>query len=1084
MDSHPHNRIESSADTGRRSSLRSLRARLGRLVKGGSKRAHDPPKTTPTPGLPQWSELEPPKVTVAVPVHNAFNEFQACIAAVLRNTRFPARILVADDASTDPRMLDLLDSLPGRGVDVMRSTKNRGFVETANDVFRSTTGDVVLLNSDTLVPPGWLTRMVAAAIRQPKVATVTALSNNAGAFSAPEFGRRNEVPSWLTSDNVGRLIAQTSGRIYPSGPTGNGFCMYFRRAALDEVGFFDSEAFPRGYGEENDFCMRSRAAGWKHVVDDSTYVLHDRSASFGGERSALAEAGQLVLDERWPEYRRLAQEFVRGDHLASARAAVAAAFSAPKTVRPRVLAVLHGGQGGTPASTRDLIDALDHRFDFLILRSDGASADLLERSAGSERLLERFSFDEPLRSTDFRRSDYQSIALHVLTRYAIELVHVRHLIGHTFDLPPVARSLGIPVVLSFHDFYHVCPTTHLIDENGVFCGGVCTPGEGPCRIPMSWVAAGMPDLKHSGVYEWRDRVAEMFQAVDAFVTTVPSVRSIHLEAFPQLAEAQFPVFEHGRDLPATPWKPGQPVPGEPIKILVAGNLDLHKGKAFLSALKAADQAGRLDFHFIGRLDPFTEALGVSHGPYERAAFPEMVGRINPTFAGLFSITAESYSHTLTEAWSMGLPVFATDLGAFRDRISSQGGGWLIDPSDPEGAYRLICSVADDAEEYDRRRTEVDQALLRTAAEMAVDYEALYKQHMGSAYVSVREPVRLGVVALGSGDRHPGSVHVRALRRYWHPALADRVVPMLLDPDRFVRHPQAVHLDAIIVERNGVPPEQTRPFLDTVRSQRLPFALDLDDDLIELPRSHPHYSSFGTDVAASLQALAEAARLITVSTAPLAQRLGRFGRVALVPNHLDEGLWMTPSPPRPSGSDAGVLRVLFFGNDSHQADLPLVQSAFEGVTSRTLTLAGIATPSSAPEWATALPMTHEVRQYPDFVAWLRAIAADFDVAIAPLVDLEWTRAKSDLKYLESTALHLPVLASDVEAYRDTIVDGQTGVLVPDGRDAWQEALESIARDSEHRTAMAERAYEYVKGNRLLGGHAASIVELLDDLAHRE
>ncbi len=219
---------------------------------------------------------------MAVPVHNAFDEFQACIEAVLRNTRYPARIVVVDDASTDPRMLDLLDSLPGRGVEVMRSTENRGFVETANDVFDSTTGDVVLLNSDTLVPPGWLTRMVAAAIRQPKVATVTALSNNAGAFSAPEFGRRNDVPRWLTSDDVGRLIAQTSERIYPSGPTGNGFCMYFRRAALDEVGVFDAEAFPRGYGEENDFCMRSRAAGWKHLVDDSTYVMHDRSASFGG----------------------------------------------------------------------------------------------------------------------------------------------------------------------------------------------------------------------------------------------------------------------------------------------------------------------------------------------------------------------------------------------------------------------------------------------------------------------------------------------------------------------------------------------------------------------------------------------------------------------------------------------------------------------------------------------------------------------------------------------------------------------------------------------------------------------------------
>ncbi len=129
------------------------------------------------------------------------------------------------------------------------------------------------------------------------------------------------------------------------------------------------------------------------------------------------------------------------------------------------------------------------------------------------------------------------------------------------------------------------------------------------------------------------------------MTTVPSVRSIHLEAFPQLAEARsrssstdetfLPLLETRR----------QPVPGEPIKILVAGNLDLHKGKAFLSALKAADQADRLEFHFIGRSDPFTEALGVSHGPYERAAFPEIVEPHQPDRSPASSRSPPSRTHT-------------------------------------------------------------------------------------------------------------------------------------------------------------------------------------------------------------------------------------------------------------------------------------------------------------------------------------------------------------------------------------------------------------------------------------------------------
>src|SRR3546814_16309874 len=50
-------------------------------------------------------------------------------------------------------------------------------------------------------------------------------------------------------------------------PTGNGFCMYIRRAMLEDVGLFDEQAFPVGYGEENDLCMRAIDAGWHHLVD-------------------------------------------------------------------------------------------------------------------------------------------------------------------------------------------------------------------------------------------------------------------------------------------------------------------------------------------------------------------------------------------------------------------------------------------------------------------------------------------------------------------------------------------------------------------------------------------------------------------------------------------------------------------------------------------------------------------------------------------------------------------------------------------------------------------------------------------------
>ena len=58
----------------------------------------------------------------------------------------------------------------------------------------------------------------------------------------------------------------------------------------------------------------------------------------------------------------------------------------------------------------------------------------------------------------------------VLVGLGIDLVHIRHLFKHSFDLPSLCRPLGIPVVLSFHDYYFVCPSIHLLDQNAHFCG--------------------------------------------------------------------------------------------------------------------------------------------------------------------------------------------------------------------------------------------------------------------------------------------------------------------------------------------------------------------------------------------------------------------------------------------------------------------------------------------------------------------------------------------------------------------------------------------------------------------------------------
>jgi GT2 family glycosyltransferase len=684
-----------------------------------------------------------PPVTILIPVFNAYEELEKCINALLRNTNAKAQILLIDDASTDPRVDPFLQELAGiEGVTVLSNEHNLGFVRTVNRGFGETVGDVVILNSDAEVTPRWLENLTAAAYQNPLVGTVTPLSDNAGAFSAPEPGVPNDVPPGPSRDDIGRLVTRHSARRYPSGPTGNGYCMYLKRAFLDTVGQFDAEHFPRGYGEENDLCMRGLKAGWQHIIDDATYIFHHRSASFGEEKEALLQEAQQTLARLHPDYRELVREFLSSESVGVARARVGDAFDEAHALgstplRTRVLYVIHAGVGGTPETNADLMEALDNAYECFLLLSDTRTLRLFSVSGRELGELESVALSRATKPTDFHDDVYWDFVMRALLKYGIELVHIRHLFKHTLDITKAAQGLRIPVVLSFHDYYYICPTIHLLDDQDRYCAGSCTDGQGVCRIPDTLIDG--PHLKHFWVYVWRDRMKDMFEEVDAFVTATQSTKDTYLRAFPELVDRQFNVIEHGREIVRTPVQVHTPSEVERIRIVVPGTITVSKGIDFIRQLKELDDSERLEFHFLGPPNPTASDLGTLHGPYQREGFGEQVAAITPHFIGLFSIWAETYSHTLTEAWSLGIPVIASELGALGERIRAQGGGWLVDPSDVEGAYETILSAANDSNHYRQAIKEAQAASIRSVAEMRDDYDALYRGLLQDRLTRISRP---------------------------------------------------------------------------------------------------------------------------------------------------------------------------------------------------------------------------------------------------------------------------------------------------------------------------------------------------------
>ena len=273
------------------------------------------------------------------------------------------------------------------------------------------------------------------------------------------------------------------------------------------------------------------------------------------------------------------------------------------------------------------------------------------------------------------------------------------------------RAAGHSHRFLFHDFYTVCPTIKLLDENFHYCGGNCTPSSGDCVADL-WPPESFPPLKGRWVRRWREIM-------------------VLTSNFPFLKDRDFGVIPHGRSFDAMRKFARVPNLLEPVRILVAGNIDKPKGAGRILSLRDLDVLGRLEFHILGNsIEDLKGPRIICHGPYKREEFAARAASIHAHFGAVLSIWPETYSHTLTELWSIGLPVLAFDLGAVAERIQTAGGGWIIPHHDANAALDAIFSIIGDNDSYREKVTNIDrwqesEGRINDVQFMAAQYKKLY-----------------------------------------------------------------------------------------------------------------------------------------------------------------------------------------------------------------------------------------------------------------------------------------------------------------------------------------------------------------------
>jgi GT2 family glycosyltransferase len=281
-------------------------------------------------------------VDVIVPVFRGEAETRACLASVLGSaTQSPREIVVVDDASPEPAISAWLRELASGGlVTLIAHPSNRGFIASVNEgMALHPDRDVVLLNSDTEVAPGWLDRLTGHARGDPSIGTATPFSNNATICSYPHPHVDNPLPPGETTATLDQAFASANPRLCVDIPTAVGFCMFISRRCLDATGPFDEARYGAGYGEEVDFCMRAARAGFRHVVAADVFVRHVGEVSFGGGGAGRRERAQAIVDELYPEFQQRLRDFIPRDPLAPLRERVDAYRNRPAR---RLLRMLRG----------------------------------------------------------------------------------------------------------------------------------------------------------------------------------------------------------------------------------------------------------------------------------------------------------------------------------------------------------------------------------------------------------------------------------------------------------------------------------------------------------------------------------------------------------------------------------------------------------------------------------------------------------------------------------------------------------------------------------------------------------------------
>lgn len=253
----------------------------------------------------KWAGKIKPKIkrgdsvltSIIIPCYNQLSYTKECVESIYQYTNAPFELILINNGSTDETAFYFDElSRSNTNVKIITNEHNLGYGAANNQGLKVAGGDYILfLNNDVVVTEGWLDRMLTVGEFSKEIGMVGPRSNAVSGVQAIEGVHYINMEGMHAFAR--ERAAKNAGRGFEADRI-VGFCMLVKREVINHIGGFDLR-FRLGNFEDDDFCLRTRTAGYKIFVCDDVFIHHYCSRTFHGEQMNY----HLIMTENWSKFK-------------------------------------------------------------------------------------------------------------------------------------------------------------------------------------------------------------------------------------------------------------------------------------------------------------------------------------------------------------------------------------------------------------------------------------------------------------------------------------------------------------------------------------------------------------------------------------------------------------------------------------------------------------------------------------------------------------------------------------------------------------------------------------------------------------